>query len=99
MNIRDIDPHLIEPQRLAGSVQDTIIIERSQRGYSGRAISTREALQALTYEANFVAVAALNLRWCKAQSKCGCTILADSDIDRLLIAKNAIDGITAEAVS
>ena len=27
MNIRDIDPHLIEPQRLAGSVMDAIIIE------------------------------------------------------------------------
>lgn len=98
MNIRDIDPHLIEPQRLAGSVLDAIIIERKQRGYSGRAISTGDALQALTYEANFVAVCALNLRKCRNESRCGCTILADSDIDRLLIAKRAIDAITAEAV-
>ena len=98
MNIRDIDPHLIEPQRLAGSVMDAIIIERSRHGHTGRAITAREALQALTYEANFVAVCALNLRKCWNESHCGCAILAASDIDRLLIAKNAIDALTAEAV-
>lgn len=98
MNIRHIDPHLIEPQRLAGSVLDAIVIEHSQHGYTGRAITAREALQVLTYEANFVAVCALNLRKCWNESQCGCAILAASDIDRLLIAKSAIDAITAEAV-
>ena len=96
MNIRDIHPHLIEPQRLAGSVMDAIIIERSQHGHTGRAITAREALQALTYEANFVAVCALNIRKCLEQ--CPCPALAESDVHRLLIAKNAIDAITAEAV-
>lgn len=96
MNIRDIDPHLIEPQRLAGCVLDTIIIERSKHGHTGRAITAREALQALTYEAHFVAYCALNVRKCLEQ--CPCPGVSTSDIDRLLIAKNAIDAITAEAV-
>lgn len=96
MNIRDIDPHLIEPQRLAGCVIDTINAERSRPGSTGRAITARDALLALCYEANFVAVCALNIRKCLEQ--CACPTLADSDINRLLIAKCAIDAITVEAV-
>ena len=84
-----IDADLIEPQRLAGSVVDRVLIDRRQRDYTGRALSSREALQVLTFEAQFVAVAAQNL----AQ---GIT-LETGDLARLMVAWARIDTIATEA--
>jgi hypothetical protein len=84
-----IDADLIEPQRLAGSVIDEVVIQRRKRDYNGRALTAREALQAVRFEAQFVAVAAQNL----AQ---GIALEAD-DLNRLLVAWARIDTIATEA--
>ena len=84
-----IDADLIEPQRLAGSVVDRLLIDRRKRDYTGRALTAREALQALTFEAQFVAVAAQNL----AQ---GITLEA-GDLARLMVTWARIDTIATEA--
>jgi len=84
-----IDADLIEPQRLAGSVVDRVLIDRRQRDYTGRALSAREALQALTFEATFVAVAAQSL----AQG----IALEAGDLARLMVAWAQIDILITEA--
>ena len=84
-----INADLIEPQRLAGCVVDQVLIERRRRDYTGRALSARDALKALKFEATFVSVAAQNL----AQ---GIVLTAD-DLARLMIAWALIDTITSEA--
>ena len=84
-----IDADLIEPQRLAGCVIDRVMIDRRKRDYTGRTLTAREALQAVRFEAQFVAVAAQNL----AQ---GIALEAD-DLNRLLVAWARIDTIATEA--
>ena len=84
-----IDVDLIEPQRLAGAVVDRVLIDRRKRDYAGRALTAREALQALTFETQFVAVVAQNL----AQ---GITLEA-GDLARLMVAWARIDTIATEA--
>ena len=89
-NILDlIDADLIEPQRLAGAVVDRVLIDRRKRDYAGRALTAREALQALAFETQFVAVVAQNL----AQ---GITLEA-GDLARLMVAWARIDTIATEA--
>ena len=89
MNLSDIDHDLIEPQRLAGSVIDHIKIERRRPGYTGRALTARDALTALKFEAQLVAVAAQNVAH-------GLT-LQSSDLTRLMLAWSRITAITEEA--
>ena len=84
-----IDADLIEPQRLAGSVVDQVVIRRRKRDYNGRSLTAREALQALVFESQFVAVAAQNL----AQGMA----LGDADLTRLIVAWARIETLAAEA--
>ena len=84
-----IDADLIEPQRLAGSVIDEVVIQRRRRDYNGRALTAREGLQALTFETQLVAVVAQNL----AQ---GITLEA-GDLARLMVAWARIETIATEA--
>ena len=89
-NILDlIDADLIEPQRLAGAAVDRVLIDRRKRNYAGRALTAREALQALAFESMLVSVAAQNL----AQGMA----LGDADLTRLLLAWSRIDTIATEA--
>ena len=90
VNILDlIDADLIEPQRLAGSVIDEVVIQRRRRDCNGRALTAREALQALAFEAMLVSVAAQNLALGMA--------LGDADLTRLLLAWSRIETLAAEA--
>ena len=84
-----IDADLIEPQRLAECVIDRIKIDRRKRDYAGRALSAREALLALTFEAQLVALCAEN----QAQG----IVLTDADRARLLVAWARITTIIGEA--
>ena len=84
-----IDAGLIEPQRLAGSVIDEVVIQRRRRDCNGRALTAREALQALAFEAMLVSVAAQNLALGMA--------LEDADLTRLLLAWSRIETLAAEA--
>ena len=84
-----IDADLIEPQRLAGAVVDQVVIQRRKRDYTGRSLTAREALQALVFEAQFVAVAAQNLAH-------GFTLEA-GDLNRLMLAWARVDIIATEA--
>jgi len=85
-----IDADLIEPQRLAGSVIDQLRTERRRPAANGsRGITAREALRALSFEAQLVAVAAENLAHGMA--------LADGDRARLLVAWGRITEIASEA--
>ena len=84
-----IDAGMIEPQRLAGAVVDRVLIDRRKRDYTSRALTAREALQALAFEAMLVSVAAQNL----AQGMA----LGDADLTRLLLAWSRIDTIATEA--
>ena len=90
VNILDlIDADLIEPQRLAGSVIDEVVIQRRRRDCNGRALTAREALQALAFEAMLVSVAAQNLALGMA--------LGDADLTRLMLAWSRIETLAAEA--
>ena len=84
-----IDADLIEPQRLAECVVDRIKVDRRKRDYAGRALSAREALLALAFEAQLVAVCAEN----QAQG----VALTDADRARLLVAWARITTIVSEA--
>lgn len=84
-----IDADLIEPQRLAGSVIDQLRIERRRQPRVQRGITAREALQALSFEAQLVALAAENVAH-------GLT-LSDDDRARLLVSWGRITTIVAEA--
>lgn len=83
-----IDADLIEPQRLAGSVVDEVVIQRRKRDYNGRALNAREALQALKCEALVVSLSAQNM----AQ---GITLEA-GDLARLMVAWARIETIATE---
>ena len=84
-----IDAGLIEPQRLAGSVIDEVVIQRRRRDCNGRALTAREALQALAFEALVVSLSAQNL----AQG----IALEAGDQARLMVAWARIETIAAEA--
>lgn len=84
-----IDADLIEPQRLAECVIDRIKVDRRKRDYAGRPLSAREALLALTFEAQLVALCAEN----QAQG----VALTDADRARLLVAWARITTIVSEA--
>ena len=84
-----IDADLIEPQRLASSVIDEVMIQRRKRDYSGRALTAREALQALKFEALVVSLSAQNLAH-------GISLEPD-DLIRLMVAWARIDTSAAEA--
>ena len=87
-----IDADLIEPQRLAASVRDELLVDRGRppaRRF-GNGITAREALQALWFEANVVAVSAENLATGK--------VLTDADRVRLWVAYGNIYAIVQEAV-
>ena len=87
--LKEIDSDLIEPQRLAGAVVDQVVIRRRKRDYNGRALTAREALQAMVFEVMLVAVAAQNL----AQGK----TLEDVDLARLMVAWARIETLSTEA--
>jgi hypothetical protein len=91
MTLDQIDADLIEPDRLAECVIDTLKSERRRPPRDGRqrGISAREALIALKFEATFVWVCAANLR--------AGTELVDDDFDRLVVACQRIDTIVEEA--
>jgi len=84
-----IDADMIEPQRLAGSVIDRLLIDRKKRDYTGRGLTAREALVALKVETLIVAVAAQNLARGMA--------LVDADLTRLLVAWARIETLATEA--
>lgn len=85
-----IDADLIEPKRLAECVIDRIKVDRRKHGdAAGRALSAREALLALTFEAQLVALCAEN----QAQG----VALTDADRARLLVAWARITTIVSEA--
>ena len=84
-----IDGDLIEPQRLAGAVVDRVLIDRRKRDYAGRALTAREALQALAFEALVVSLSAQNLAHGIA--------LEAGDLNRLMVAWARIETIAAEA--
>lgn len=87
--LKEIDSDLIEPQRLAGAVVDQVVIRRRKRDYNGRSLTAREALQALVFESQFVAVAAQNLA-------CGIA-LKNADLTRLMVAWSLIETLAVEA--
>jgi hypothetical protein len=86
-----IDADLVEPQRLASSVIDQLRVEqRRPRRDDARGITTREALQALVFEAQIVSLCAEN----QARG----IVLTDADRARLLVSWGLIETIYAEVV-
>lgn len=85
-----IDVDLIELHRLAGCVIDQIVIDRRRSVVKQHSITAREALLALLYEAQLVAVAAENIA--------SGLQLSDDDHARLLVAWGRISAIVSEAV-
>lgn len=89
--LEHIDADLIEPQRLAQSVVDQLRLEqRRPRRDGARGITAREALQALAFEAQLVALCAEN----QAQG----IVLTDADRARLLVSWGLIETIYGEVV-
>lgn len=86
MTLTDIDADLIEPQRLAECVIDQLKIERRKSPADTRhGLSAREALIALQFEAQLIAVAAHSLSQ-------GFTLSAH-DLARLLVAWARVEAI------
>lgn len=79
---------LIEPPRLAACVIDDIVIDRRRARDARQGLTAREALLAIKFEAQLVAVAAEN----QAQG----LPLSDDDRARLLVAWGRIDYIVSE---
>lgn len=89
MTLNEIDADLIEPQRLAQCVVDQLRVERRRPHRAvNRGLSAREALQALAYEAQLVAV-------CAENQALGMPLTAD-DRARLLVAWGLIETIYTE---
>jgi len=87
----EIDLHDIPTQRRASVALDAIVTARSTHARQHRrsaALTAREALAALQFEALFVAVAAGNVR--------NGVVLEDEDFNRLALAIRTIDTITGE---
>lgn len=86
MTLDQIDADLIEPERLAACVVDQLKIEhRKPASDQTRGISAREALIALRFEVQLVAVAALNV----TQG----LVLSAQDLARVLVAWARIEAI------
>lgn len=89
-----IDLQDLPAQRRSSVALDAIATSRSIHARQHRrppALSAREALAVLQFEALFVAVAAGNVR--------NGVVLEDEDFDRLAVAIRNIDAITGEALS
>ena len=87
MTLNEIDADLIEPHRLAQCVVDQLKVETRT---VNRGLSAREALSALAYEAQLVAV-------CAENQALGIP-LTDDDRSRLLVSWGLIDTIYTEVV-
>ncbi len=86
MTLNQIDADLIEPQRLAECVIDQLKIERcTLPPDQPRGITAREALIALRYDAQLVALSASNLSHGVA--------LTDYDLACLLVAWGHIEAV------
>ncbi len=91
MTLNEIDADLIEPHRLAQCVVDQLKVEnRRPTRTVNRGLSAREALSALAYEAQLVAV-------CAENQALGIP-LTDDDRSRLLVSWGLIDTIYTEVV-
>ncbi len=89
--LETIDADLVEPQRLAQSVIDKLRVERRRPRRDGaRGLTAREALQALVFEAQLVALCAEN----QAQG----VVLTNADRARLLVSWGLIETIYNEVV-
>jgi len=92
MNEHDLQLHQVDPVLRAGVAHDAIVAARRQHERENRrprALTAREALQALWFEAQLVLVAAGNIR--------NGVALADEDFERLSIAYRRIDYLVEEA--
>lgn len=92
MTLDEIEPELIEPQRLAECVIDALKVEHRrpvhlQQGRRG--ITARDALRALHFEAFLVCIAAANLA--------NGIELSEEDRQRLMQAFGRIDQIVEES--
>jgi hypothetical protein len=88
----DFGPVVIAPERRAGIALDVAHRRRQRWERENRrpaALTAREGLAAVAFEARFVWVCAANLR--------NGTLLANDDFDRLTIAVRSIDLICNEA--
>ena len=86
-----LDLQEVPTQRRASVALDAIVTARSTHARQHRrpaALTAREALEALKHEAQFVSIAAANLRHG--------VVLNDVDFDRLALAVRWIDHIVAE---
>lgn len=86
------DLHEVDAARRSGVALDAIVAARRQHERENRrprALTAREALQALWFEAQLVLVAASNIR--------NGVELADEDFERLAIAYRRIDYLVEEA--
>lgn len=90
MNLSEIDPDLIEPQRLAECVIDQLKVEGRKTPRTGPRITARDALRALWFEAQIIVLSANNV-------VNGMT-LSGEDLERLAEAWNRIDRICREAL-
>lgn len=87
-------PHEVEPGRRASVALDAIATARSTHARTHRrpaALTAREALAVLQFDAFFVSVAAANVR--------NGVKMEDEDFDRLALAIRTIDKIAAEVLS
>lgn len=89
MRLTDIDPDLIEPQRLAGSTLDQARNERRRTRNPGPTLTAREALQAARFELQLAVVAIENVAYGIA--------LNDADRARLILAGVRLEALAAEA--
>lgn len=88
-----LDLHDVDPQRRSGVALDHIHrakTEHQREHRRSRALTAREALLALQFEALFVYVCASNLK--------NGVILDEADMERLAIAVSRIDVLTQEAL-
>jgi len=94
MTATELNLHEVPAQRRASVALDGIATARSTHARQHRrpaALTAREALAALKNEAQFVSIAAANLRHG--------VVLNDVDFDRLTLAIRNIDTITEEVLS
>lgn len=90
MNLSDIDPDLIEPQRLAECVIDQLKVEQRKAPRTGPRITARDALRALWFESQIIVLSATNVANGMA--------LSSEDIERLAAAWTRIDFICREVL-
>ncbi len=89
-----LDLHDVDPQRRSGVALDHIHrakTEHQREHRRSRALTAREALLALQFEALLVYVSASNVR--------NGVVLTDGDMERLAVAVRRIDAITEEVAA